>query len=113
MSWITAGACTSLLVLTTHRARIDFSGTCSQQTSNFDAPAAVYTASVLYVFRTLVDDDNPLNAGCLKPPEATFPDGSLLKPEYPAAVAGNVETSQCIVDAVYGALGVMAAAQTL
>ena len=69
-------------------------------------------AAVLYVFRTLVDDDIPLNAGCLKPLEIIIPEGSMLRPRYPAAVvAGNVETSQCITDALYGALGVMAASQ--
>ena len=95
-----------------HRAIVDFSGTSSQQTSNFNAPAAVTQAAVLYVFRTLVDDTIPLNAGCLKPIEIIIPQGSMLNPTYPAAVvAGNVETSQTIVDALYGALGVMAAAQ--
>jgi 5-oxoprolinase (ATP-hydrolysing) len=97
----------------THRAaRIDFTGTSSQQANNFNAPRAVTLAAVLYVFRTLVDDDIPLNAGCLRPLEIVIPDGSLLAPRPPAAVvAGNVETSQCVVDALYGALGVMAAAQ--
>jgi 5-oxoprolinase (ATP-hydrolysing) len=67
---------------------------------------------VLYVFRTLVEDDIPMNAGCLKPLDIVIPDGSMLRPRYPAAVvAGNVETSQCITDALYGALGVMGAAQ--
>ena len=93
-------------------ARIDFSGTSSQLPNNFNAPAAVCMAAVLYVFRTLVDDDIPLNAGCLKPLEVRIPEGSMLRPRYPAAVvAGNVETSQCITDALYGALGVLAAAQ--
>src|SRR3954463_629010 len=69
-------------------------------------------AAVLYVFRTLVDDDIPLNAGCLKPLEVVIPEGCMLRPRYPAAVvAGNVETSQCITDALYGALGVLAASQ--
>ena len=69
-------------------------------------------AAVLYVFRTLVDDDIPLNAGCLKPLEVVIPEGCMLRPRYPAAVvAGNVETSQCITDALYGALGVIAASQ--
>jgi len=72
----------------------------------------VCMAAVLYVFRTLVDDDIPLNAGCLKPLNVIIPEGSMLRPRYPAAVvAGNVETSQCITDALYGALGVLAAAQ--
>ena len=94
------------------RARIDFTGTSAQQPSNFNAPSAVCRAAVLYVFRTLVDDEIPLNDGCLKPIDIVIPEGSMLSPRYPAAVvAGNVETSQCIVDALYGALGVIAAAQ--
>jgi len=93
-------------------ATIDFGGTSAQLPNNFNAPAAVCMAAVLYVFRTLVEDDIPLNAGCLKPLEVLLPEGSMLRPRYPAAVvAGNVETSQCITDALYGALGVMAAAQ--
>jgi len=93
-------------------ARIDFTGTSPQQSSNFNAPRAVCVAAVLYVFRTLVDDEIPLNAGCLRPLELIIPEGSLLNPQPPAAVAaGNVETSQCIVDTLYGALGVMAASQ--
>ncbi|MBE9045838.1 hydantoinase B/oxoprolinase family protein [Pleurocapsales cyanobacterium LEGE 10410] len=94
------------------RATIDFTGTSPQQTTNFNAPAAVTQAAVLYVFRTLVDDTIPLNGGCLKPIEIIIPQGCMLNPTYPAAVvAGNVETSQTIVDALYGALGVMAASQ--
>ncbi len=94
------------------RAKIDFTGTSPQLTSNFNAPQAVCKAAVLYVFRTLVKDNIPLNAGCLKPLEIIIPEGCLLNPIYPAAVvAGNVETSQCIVDTLYGALGVMAASQ--
>ncbi|TVR58258.1 MAG: 5-oxoprolinase, partial [Candidatus Competibacteraceae bacterium] len=93
-------------------AKIDFTGTSPQQPSNFNAPRAVCLAAVLYVFRTLVDDDIPLNAGCLRPLDLIIPEGCLLDPVPPAAVvAGNVETSQCVVDALYGALGVMAAAQ--
>ena len=93
-------------------ARIDFTGTSAQLATNFNAPSAVCRAAVLYVFRTLVEDDIPMNAGCLKPLEIVIPDGSMLRPRYPAAVvAGNVETSQCITDALYGALGAMAAAQ--
>ncbi len=93
-------------------ASIDFSGTSPQLPNNFNAPSAVCMAAVLYVFRTLVDDDIPLNAGCLKPLEVLIPEGSMLRPRYPAAVvAGNVETSQCITDALYGALGVLAASQ--
>ncbi|MEQ9368973.1 MAG: hydantoinase B/oxoprolinase family protein [Coleofasciculus chthonoplastes F3-SA18-01] len=94
------------------RATIDFTGTSAQLSNNFNAPAAVCKAAVLYVFRTLVDDDIPLNAGCLKPLDIIIPEGCLLNPCYPAAVvAGNVETSQVITDALYGALGVMAASQ--
>jgi 5-oxoprolinase (ATP-hydrolysing) len=91
-------------------AVIDFTGTTAQLESNFNAPSAVTMAAVLYVFRTLVDDEIPLNAGCLKPLEVIIPEGSMLNPRHPAAtVAGNVETSQCITDALYGALGVMGA----
>ena len=93
-------------------ATIDFTGTTAQLPNNFNAPSAVCMAAVLYVFRTLVDDDIPLNAGCLKPLKVIIPEGSMLNPRFPAAVvAGNVETSQCITDALYGALGVMAASQ--
>jgi N-methylhydantoinase B len=93
-------------------AIIDFTGTSPQLNSNFNAPKAVTQAAVLYVFRTLVDDSIPLNAGCLNPLEIIVPVGCMLNPIYPAAVvAGNVETSQTIVDALYGALGVMAASQ--
>jgi len=94
----------------TRGATINFTGTSPQLPDNFNAPAAVCMAAVLYVFRTLVDDEIPMNAGCLKPLEVIIPEGSMLRPCYPAAVvAGNVETSQCITDALYGALGVMAA----
>ncbi len=93
-------------------ATIDFTGTSNQLPNNYNAPSAVCMAAVLYVFRTLVDDDIPLNAGCLKPIKVIIPEGSMLRPRYPAAVvAGNVETSQCITDALYGALGVMGASQ--
>ncbi len=96
----------------TRSATIDFSGTSPQLNTNFNAPKAVCKAAVLYVFRTLVDDQIPLNAGCLKPLNIIIPEGCMLNPRYPAAiVAGNVETSQTIVDALYGALGVMAASQ--
>ncbi|MEH2372534.1 hydantoinase B/oxoprolinase family protein [Nostoc sp.] len=95
-----------------HSATIDFTGTSQQLNSNFNAPKAVTQAAVLYVFRTLVDDNIPLNAGCLNPLEIIIPVGCMLNPIYPAAVvAGNVETSQTIVDALYGALGIMAASQ--
>ena len=93
-------------------ARIDFSGTSEQQPNNFNAPVPVTRAAVLYVFRTLVNDEIPMNAGCLKPLEIVVPAGSMLRPQYPAAVvAGNVETSQCVTDCLYGALGVLAASQ--
>ena len=93
-------------------AEIDFTGTSAQQTNNFNAPTAVCMAAVLYVFRTLVDDDIPLNAGCLKPLKVIIPPGSMLNPNPPASVvAGNVETSTCITNCLYGALGVMAASQ--
>lgn len=96
----------------TRSATIDFTGTSGQHPTNYNAPKAVTTAAVLYVFRCLVDSDIPLNAGCLKPLKIIIPEGSMLAPEYPAAVvAGNVETSQCITDCLFGALGVMAAAQ--
>ncbi|WP_088891688.1 hydantoinase B/oxoprolinase family protein [Leptolyngbya ohadii] len=94
------------------QATIDFTGTSPQQPNNLNAPLAICKAVVLYVFRTLVEDDIPLNAGCLQPLTILVPEGSLLNPRYPAAVvAGNVETSQAIANALYGALGVMAAAQ--
>ncbi|MGH8129283.1 MAG: hydantoinase B/oxoprolinase family protein, partial [Steroidobacteraceae bacterium] len=93
-------------------AIVDFSGTSPQVRGNFNAPLAVCTAAVLYVFRTLVDADFPLNDGCLRPLKIRVDRGSLLNPVPPAAVvAGNVETSQCIVDALFGALGVLAASQ--
>ena len=93
-------------------AEIDFTGTSGQLPNNFNAPSAVCMAAVLYVFRTLVDDAIPLNAGCLKPLKVIIPPGSMLNPHYPASVvSGNVETSTCITNALYGALGVMAAAQ--
>ena len=93
-------------------ATIDFTGTSAQQSSNFNAPLPVTRAAVLYVFRTLVDDEIPMNAGCLKPLKLIVPDGSMLNPRFPAAVvAGNVETSQVVTDCLYGALGVLAASQ--
>jgi 5-oxoprolinase (ATP-hydrolysing) len=93
-------------------ATIDFGGTSAQQPTNFNAPSAVCKAAVLYVFRTLVDDEIPMNAGCLKPLRVVIPGASMLAPRYPAAVvAGNVETSQVVTDALYGALGVLAASQ--
>ena len=93
-------------------AEVDFTGTSPQQSNNFNAPTAVCMAAVLYVFRTLVDDDIPLNAGCLKPIRVVIPAGSMLNPNPPASVvAGNVETSTCITNALFGALGVMAGSQ--
>ncbi|HYB35049.1 MAG TPA: hydantoinase B/oxoprolinase family protein [Mycobacterium sp.] len=90
-------------------ATIDFTGTSPQLTTNFNAPSSVVMAAVLYVFRTLVDDDIPLNGGCLKPLRVLIPPGCMLAPVYPAAVvAGNVETSQSITGALYAALGVQA-----
>jgi 5-oxoprolinase (ATP-hydrolysing) len=93
-------------------AVVDFTGTSPQTNDNFNAPFAVCKAAVLYVFRTLIAEDIPMNAGCLRPIEIIVPDACMLKPRHPAAVvAGNVETSQVIVDALYGALGVLASAQ--
>jgi 5-oxoprolinase (ATP-hydrolysing) len=94
------------------RAVVDFSGTSPQRGDNFNAPAAVTTAAVLYVFRTLVDADIPLNAGCLEPIDMVIPPGSMLSPSPPAAVAaGNVETSQAVTAALLGALGAASASQ--
>ena len=96
----------------TRSATIDFTGTSAQQLNNFNAPVSVTRAAVLYVFRTLVDDEIPMNAGCLKPLRIVVPPGSMLNPQAPAAVvAGNVETSQVVTDCLYGALGVLAASQ--
>ena len=96
----------------TRSATIDFTGTSPQQANNFNAPTAVCMAAVIYVFRCLVDDDIPLNAGCLKPLKVIIPPGSMLNPHPPASVvAGNVETSTCITNALFGALGVMASSQ--
>jgi 5-oxoprolinase (ATP-hydrolysing) len=93
-------------------ARVDFTGTSAQQHNNFNAPGSVTKAAVLYVFRCLVEGDIPMNAGCLKPIEIVVPEPSLLNPRPPGAVAaGNVETSQAVVDALFGALGVLAASQ--
>ncbi len=94
------------------RAVIDFTGTSEQQAGNFNAPKAVTRAAVLYVLRTLVKDNIPLNDGCLKPIELIIPEGSMLNPVYPAAVvAGNVEVSQVVTDTLYAALGVLANGQ--
>jgi 5-oxoprolinase (ATP-hydrolysing) len=93
-------------------ATIDFTGTSPQQPTNFNAPEPVARAAVLYVFRVMVDDDIPLNAGCLRPINIVIPKKSMLSPEYPAAVvAGNVEVSQAVTDTLFGALGALAAAQ--
>jgi len=93
-------------------AVVDFSGTSPTSAGNFNAPATIARAAVLYVFRTLVQEDIPLNAGCLKPLTIRLPDAALVNPRYPAAVvAGNVETSQCITDALLAALGACAASQ--
>jgi len=96
----------------TRSAVVDFAGTSAVSRSNFNAPSAIVTAAVLYVFRTLVAENIPLNEGCLTPLTIRIPKNSLLTPTYPAAVvAGNVETSQCITDALLGALDACASAQ--
>jgi 5-oxoprolinase (ATP-hydrolysing) len=109
------GSAIEVTVSVDHESRsaiVDFAGTSSQRPGNFNAPFAVCTAAVLYVFRTLVNADFPLNEGCLRPLAIRVDRGSMLNPVPPAAVvAGNVETSQCIVDALFGALGVLAASQ--
>jgi 5-oxoprolinase (ATP-hydrolysing) len=93
-------------------AAIDFTGTSAQLADNFNAPLPVVRAAVLYVVRTLIDDAVPMNEGCLRPIRLIVPEGSMLHPASPAAVvAGNVETSQVIVDALFGALGALAASQ--
>ena len=93
-------------------ATVDFTGTSAQLPNNFNAPRAVTTAAVLYVFRSMIDDDIPINAGGLKPITLIVPDDSMLNPSYPAAVvAGNVETSTCVTNALYGAMGVNAGSQ--
>lgn len=93
-------------------ATVDFSGTSRQRNDNFNAPFPVTRAAVLYVFRVMVDDDIPMNAGCLRPIRIVVPERSMLSPEWPAAVvAGNVEVSQAVTDTLFGALGAMAAAQ--
>jgi 5-oxoprolinase (ATP-hydrolysing) len=93
-------------------ATVDFTGTSPQQSTNFNAPAPVTRAAVLYVFRVMVDDDIPINAGCLRPIRIVVPEDSMLSPRFPAAVvAGNVETSQAVTNCLFGALGALAAAQ--
>lgn len=105
----------SVAITVDHEARsakIDFTGTSDTHPGNFNAPSAIAHAAVLYVFRCMVNDDIPLNAGCMEPLELVLPDDSMINPSYPAAViAGNVETSQVIVDTLFGALGVVAASQ--
>jgi 5-oxoprolinase (ATP-hydrolysing) len=97
---------------TRREATVDFAGTSAQLTTNFNAPEPVTRAAVLYVFRVMVDDDIPMNAGCLRPIRIIIPKQSMLSPEFPAAVvAGNVETSQEVTNCLFGALGAMAAAQ--
>ncbi|MGQ7792500.1 hydantoinase B/oxoprolinase family protein [Faunimonas sp. B44] len=94
------------------RARVDFTGTSAAKENNFNAPAPVTRAAVLYVFRVMVEKNIPMNAGCLEPIEIVIPEGSMLAPAYPrAVVAGNVETSQHVTNALFGALGSLAAAQ--
>ncbi|MBL6853645.1 MAG: hydantoinase B/oxoprolinase family protein, partial [Alphaproteobacteria bacterium] len=109
------GAVISVKVTVDRAARaatIDFSGTTAQRANNFNAPGSVTKAAVLYVFRCLVDSEIPMNAGCLKPLNIVVPEGCMLRPVPPGAVAaGNVETSQAVVDALFGALGVLAASQ--
>lgn len=110
-----SGAVIEVTVTPDHRTRtacIDFTGTSEQQSSNFNAPGAVTHAAVLYVFRCLVNDDIPLNAGCMKPLEIIVPEGSMLNPTYPAAVvAGNVETSQAVTNTLFAALGALGSSQ--
>jgi 5-oxoprolinase (ATP-hydrolysing) len=94
------------------RATVDFTGTSPQRADNFNAPMPVTRAAVLYVFRLMVDDDIPMNAGCLRPIDIVIPKQSMLSPEYPAAVvAGNVEVSQAVTNCLFGALEAMAASQ--
>ena len=93
-------------------ATVDFTGTSPQQPSNFNAPEPVTRAAILYVFRVMVDDDIPMNAGCLRPIRIIVPEGSMLSPRYPAAVvAGNVEVSQAVTDTLFAALGALGSAQ--
>ena len=93
-------------------AKVDFTGTSAQQGNNFNAPEPVTRAATLYVFRVMVDEPIPMNAGCLKPIEIVIPQGSMLSPAYPAAVvAGNVETSQIVTNCLFAALGALGSAQ--
>lgn len=94
------------------RKLVDFDGTSPQDPLNYNAPLSICRAIVLYVVRTLVGADIPMNEGCLKPLDIRVPKGSMLNPDYPAAViSGNTEVSQSIADALYGALGVIAGSQ--
>ena len=96
----------------TRSATLDFTGTSPQQADNFNAPEPVTRAAVLYAFRCMVDDDIPMNAGCMRPLNIILPEGSMLTPQYPAAVvAGNVEVSQAVTDCLFAALGAIAGAQ--
>jgi 5-oxoprolinase (ATP-hydrolysing) len=93
-------------------ATVDFTGTSAQREDNFNAPEPVTRAAVLYVFRVMVDDEIPMNAGCLRPIKIVIPEGSMLSPRYPAAVvAGNVEVSQNVTDCLFGALHALGSAQ--
>ena len=94
------------------KATVDFTGTSPVKKNNFNAPEPVARAAVLYAFRVMVEDNIPMNAGCLRPIDIVIPDGSMLRPSYPAAVvAGNVETSQHVTNAIFGAMGALANAQ--
>ena len=94
------------------KVTVDFTGTSGQRPDNFNAPEPVARAAVLYVFRVMVDDNIPMNAGCLEPVEIIIPEGSMLKPRYPAAVvAGNVEVSQAVTNCLFGALGALGSSQ--
>jgi 5-oxoprolinase (ATP-hydrolysing) len=93
-------------------AKVDFTGTSEAKPNNFNAPAPVTRAAVLYTFRVMVEQNIPMNAGCLEPIEIVIPEGSMLAPKYPrAVVAGNVETSQHVTNALFGALGALSSAQ--
>ena len=109
------GTCVEVRITVDREARtatVDFTGTSPQQANNFNAPEPVTRAAVLYTFRVMVDEPIPMNAGCLKPIEIIIPDGSLLSPTYPAAVvAGNVETSQIVTNALFAALGALGSTQ--
>ena len=94
------------------RARVDFTGTDPQRPDNFNAPLPITRCAVLYVFRVMVEDEIPMNAGCLRPIDVVVPTGSMLAPQWPAAVvAGNVEVSQAVTNCLFGALGALAASQ--